>query len=411
MRYIFYILSTFLFLGCGPGDHMDESMDDSTVITTVNDTLYYGDIINNDVIGLDLKLMQQVQTINSNGEYPYEIAQALHDELYILNRKDYVIGILDPITNTIRKEIPLSFYPRSIKINLNDTLLTSANEPAAAVITSDVASTSYTDSSYKDPVSYGGSNATGHPVWVSTSEFLLLDRTENTLELYTKGSYTPVDKLHTKSSVHHILSKNGIFYGISEGEQNVVSPGIIKFTVSNGKINLISERLLSDLSGLPSDFLPATWGAHHGAFHPTKDYIYIGSAEGNVFVLDLQNLDLADTFKAGKGIGHFTFYNDMLITTNHYDTFKSFHDASDPTDHRFIKNLYFSDQIYDGITMQSHTTHIVDNKLYFMFNTDHDSTLYKVDLDTISIDQTIQLSNRYCLMGSLVSESTTSVGM
>jgi hypothetical protein len=390
---------------------MDESMDDSTVITTVNDTLYYGDIINNDVIGLDLKLMQQVQTINSNGEYPYEIAQALHDELYILNRKDYVIGILDPITNTIRKEIPLSFYPRSIKINLNDTLLTSANEPAAAIITSDVASTSYTDSSYKDPVSYGGSNATGHPVWVSTSEFLLLDRTENTLELYTKGSYTPVDKLHTKSSVHHILSKNGIFYGINEGEQNVVSPGIVKFTVSNGKINLISERLLSDLSGLPSDFLPATWGAHHGAFHPTKDYIYIGSAEGNVFVLDLQNLDLADTFKAGKGIGHFTFYNDMLITTNHYDTFKSFHDASDPTDHRFIKNLYFSDHIYDGITMQSHTTHIVDNKLYFMFNTDHDSTLYKVDLDTISIDQTIQLANRYCLMGSLVSESTTSVGM
>ena len=46
-----------------------------------------------------------------------------------------------------------------------------------------------------------------------------------------------------------------------------------------------------------------------------------------------------------------------------------------------------------------------------MFNTDHDSTLYKVDLDTISIDQTIQLSNRYCLMGSLVSETTTSVGM
>ncbi len=406
-----YILSTFLFLGCGPGDHMDESMDDSTVITTVNDTLYYGDIINNDVIGLDLKLMQQVQTISSNGEYPYEIAQALHDELYVLNRKDYVIGILDPITNTIRSEIPLSFYPRSIKINLNDTLLTSANEPAAAIITSDVASTSYTDSSYKDPVSYGGSNATGHPVWVSTSEFLLLDRTENTLELYTKGSYSPVDKLHTKSSVHHILSKNGIFYGISEGEQNVVSPGIVKFTVSNGKINLISERLLSELSGLPGDFLPATWGAHHGAFHPTKDYIYIGSAEGNVFVLDLQNLELADTFKAGKGIGHFTFYNNMLITTNHYDTFKSFHDASDPTNHLFIKNLYFSNQVYDGITMQSHTTHIVDNKLYFMFNTDHDSTLYKVDLDTVTIEQSIQLSNRYCLMGSLVSETTTSVGM
>ena len=64
MRYAFYLLPAFLLLGCGPGDHMNDSMDETTVVTTVNDTLYYGDIINNDVIGLDLKLMQQVQTIS-----------------------------------------------------------------------------------------------------------------------------------------------------------------------------------------------------------------------------------------------------------------------------------------------------------------------------------------------------------
>ena len=411
MRYTLYLLSAFLLLGCDPGDHMDDSMDEGTVITTVNDTLYYGDIINNDVIGLDLKLMKQVQTISSNGEYPYEIAQALHDELYVLNRKDTVIGVLDPITNTIGKEIPLSFYPRSISVNLNDTLLTSANEPAAAIITTDIASATYTDSSYADPVSYGGSNATGHPVWVDDNHFLLLDRTENTIELYEKDNYLPIDKLITKSSVHHVLEKNGYFYGIEEGEQNVVSPGIIKFSINNGKIMLVQEKLLSSFSGLPTDFIPANWGAHHGAFHPSQKYIYIGSAEGNVFVLDLANMDLADTFKSGKGIGHFTFYGHMLITTNHYDTFKSFYDASNPKDHKFLKTLNFDDRIYDGITMQSHTTHIIDNKLYFMFNTDHDSTLYKIDLDTISIEQSIQLSNRYCLMGSLVSEHTTSTGM
>ncbi len=411
MRYAFYLLPAFLLLGCGPGDHMDDSMDETTVVTTVNDTLYYGDIINNDVIGLDLKLMQQVQTISSNGEYPYEIAQALGDELYVLNRKDYVIGILDPITNTVTKEVPLSFYPRSIKINLNDILLTSANEPAAAIINSDVASMTYADSSYTEPISYGGSNATGHPVWVDDTHFLILDRTENTVELYEKGNFLPIDKFITKSSVHHVMLKEGIFYGIEEGEQNAASPGILKFSVVHGKINVLMERLLSDLSGLPDDFTAAGWGAHHGAFHPTQNYIYIGSAEGNVFVLDLANLGLADTFKSGKGIGHFTFYGTMLITTNHYDTFKSFYNASNPKDHKLIKTLTFDDHIYDGITMQSHTTHIVDNKLYFMFNTDHDSTLYKIDLDTISIEKNIQLPNRYCLMGSLLSEHTTSTGM
>ena len=209
-----------------------------------------------------------------------------------------------------------------------------------------------------------------------------------------------MSKLVTNSSVHHVMSRDGFYYGIAEGEQNVVSPGIVKFTVSNGNISLVNERLLSTFSGLPSDFNSTTWGAHHGALHPTSDYIYVGSAEGNVFVLDLANLDLADTFKSGKGVGHFLFHNEMLITTNHYDTFKSFYNAVDPTANELIQELHFSTEIYDGITMQSHTSHIVDDKLYFTFNTDINSTLYRVDLVNISIEDSLTLTGRYCLMGS-----------
>ena len=415
MRYFIFFISILLLLGCGPGDHMDDdSMDENTMdstttlVTTTSTILYYGDITNDDVVALDTTYMQLKERISSNGEYPYEVAQALGEELYVINRADYTIGILDSSTNTINNEVALSFYPRSIHINNSDILLTSANEPAAAVITSSIASDSYTDSSYVEPISYGGENATGHPVWVDDNYFLLLDRTENTIELYHKESYTPISKLTTQSSVHHVMYKNGYYYGISEGEQNAVSPGIVKFSVANGKITLAIERLLSSLSGLPDDFNSTSWGAHHGAFHPTADYIYIGSAEGNVFVLDLVNLNLADTFKSGKGIGHFTFYNTMLITTNHYDTFKSFYDATDPTSHKFIKELNFSDQIYSGITMQSHTSHIVENKLYFMFNTDQDSTLYKIDLEKIIIENSLTLENSYCLMGSFVESTTTS---
>jgi hypothetical protein len=363
MRYSIFFISILLLLGCGPGDHMDDDTMDSTAteVTTTNTTLYYGDISNDDVVALDTTEMQIKARISSNGEYPYEVAQALGEELYVINRADYTIGILDSRTNTINDEVALSFYPRSININNSDILLTSAK-----------------------------------------------DRTENTIELYHKDSYTPISKLSTQSSVHHVMYKNGYYYGISEGEQNAVSPGIVKFSVANGKITLAIERLLSSLSNLPDDFNSASWGAHHGALHPTADYIYIGSAEGNVFVLDLVNLNLADTFKSGKGIGHFTFYNTMLITTNHYDTFKSFYDATDPTSHKFIKELNFSDQIYSGITMQSHTSHIVDNKLYFMFNTDQDSTLYKIDLEKIIIENSLTLENSYCLMGSFVESTTTS---
>jgi len=254
MRYFIFFISILLLLGCGPGDHMDDdSMDENTMdsttteVITTNTTLYYGDITNDDVVALDTTKMQLEARISSNGEYPYEVAQALDKELYVINRADYTIGILNSSTNTIDNEIALSFYPRSIHINNSDILLTSANEPAAAVITSNIASQSYTDSSYVEPISYGGENATGHPVWVDDNYFLLLDRTENTIELYHKESYTPIDKLTTQSSVHHVMHKNGYYYGISEGEQNAVSPGIVKFSVANGKITL-SHRAITQFT-------------------------------------------------------------------------------------------------------------------------------------------------------------------
>jgi YVTN family beta-propeller protein len=275
----------FFLLGCGPGDHMDDDSMDTTEVTTTSTTLYYGNINNDTVVLLDTETMQLKEVINSNGVNPYEIAQALGNELYVINRSDYTIGILDTVTNTLASEISLGFYPRSISINLSDILLTSVNEPAAAVITSNTASQSYTDSAYVPPASFGGSNATGHPVWVDNNYFLLLDRTENTIELYEKNNYTPIDKLTTQSSVHHVMYKDGYYYGISEGKQNGVSPGVVKFSVANGKITLSIERLFSSLSDLPSDFTSTSWGAHHGAFHPTSNYIYVGSTEGNVDTL------------------------------------------------------------------------------------------------------------------------------
>ena len=407
MRYYLFLSSIFFLLGCGPGDHMDDDSMVTTEVTTTSTTLYYGNINNDTVVLIDTENMLLKEVLKSNGVNPYEISQALDNELYVINRSDYTIGILDTISNIIVDEIALGFYPRSISINLDDILTTSVNEPAAAIITSNTASQSYTDSAYVTPASYGGENATGHPVWIDDNYFLLLDRTENTIELYQKGSYTPIDKLVTQSSVHHVMNKDGYYYGISEGKQNGVSPGIVKFSVANGKITLDMERILSSLPDLPDDFNSASWGAHHGAFHPTSDYIYVGSTEGNVFVLDLEQLTLVDTFKSGKGVGHFTFYNNILITTNHYDNFKSFYDASDATSNKFIKDLRFSDQIYSGVTMQSHTTHIVKDKLYFMFNTNQNSTLYKINLGNITIEESLILENAYCLMGSS-SESTTS---
>ncbi len=419
MKHILLTIFVLFFWGCR--DHMDD-MDDALTTTVVSSVVYYGDINSNSnsnsVVAIDLENMQLQRVIASSGVYPYEVAQGLGSDLYVMNRKDYNIGVLNTKTNTIDAQIDLNFYPRSVALNVDDVLVSSANKPSSAVASLGLISDTYQDSTYVTPSSYGGSNATGHPVWIDNNYFLLLDRTENMVELYIKGMYTPVDKLHTKSSVHHVMLRDGFYYGIAEGkqgEQDASAPGVVKFTVSEGNITLVKERVLNDFINdinYPSDFNSTSWGAHHGALHPTEDYIYMGSTEGNVFVMDLETLTLVDTFKSGKGIGHFLFYKDMLVTTNHYDHFKSFYDASDPENNTWIKDLSFSEQTYTGVTMQSHTSHIVDGNLYFTFNTDKSSTLYEVNLDTVSIVRSLRLDDRYCLMGSLVTTSTTtSTGM
>ena len=398
---ILFLLVSILFVGCR--DHED--------IITDSNTIYYGDVNSDMVVGIDIESMSLKSVVASNGHTPYEISSAFGSDLYVINRQDYSIGVFDSDSDTIVSQIDLNFMPRSTLINGSDTLVSSVDAPSEAIIANNMASNTYSDSPYLLPTSFGGSNATGHPVWVDDNYFLLLDRTENTIELYQKGIYTPVSKVRTSSSVHHVLNRDGIFYGILEGKQNDASPGVLKFSVNNGSITVIQERLLNTLSSLPANFDHATWGSHHGALHPSADYIYLGSAEGNVFVLDLETLSLADTFVSGKGIGHFLFYNDLLITTNHYDTFKSFYDVSSPTANRFIKNLTLSDTIYSGITMQSHTTHIVDGHIYFAYNTDSSSTLYKVDLSMMEVVDTLVMDGRYLLMGSVVATSAITDGM
>ncbi len=397
---LFLVVSVFL-VGCR--DHEE--------ITTYSNSIYYGDVNSDMVIGIDVDNMSLKSVVASNGHTPYEISTAFGNDLYVINRKDYTIGIFDSDSDAIVSEVNLNFMPRSTSIHGSDTLISSVDEPSEAIITENIASNTYSDSPYLLPTSFGGSNATGHPVWIDDNYFLLLDRTENTIELYQKGIYTPVSKVTTSSSVHHVLNRDGTFYGILEGKQNSVSPGVLKFGVSNGRITVIQERLLSTLSALPTDFNSETWGFHHGALHPHADYIYLGSAEGNVFVLDLETLSLADTFVSGKGIGHFLFYNNLLITTNHYDTFKSFYDAQTPTANKFIKNLTLSDRVYNDITMQSHTTHIINGHIYFAFNTDTSSTLYKVDLSTIEVADSLVMDGRYLLMGSVISTSAVTDGM
>ena len=405
LKVIFFGIILIILSGCSAED----SSSTGTPVISDNSYIYYGDIKNNEIVKIDFKNMKLVSYQKSSGIYPYEIANGFDNELLILNRDDTNIGILKD--DVIESQYTLSFKPRSISLNRDKKtiLLSSSSEAAMALLPQN---NIYSDSEYKTPISFGGSGATGHPIWVNENYFLLLDRTENSIELYNTNSSEIVAKLFTSSSVHHLKYHNGFYYGTLEGIKDKSSPGIIKFKIAYEKFESVQESLVSDFNDIADDFKSSSWGFHHFAFHPDGEHIYSGSYEGNVFVFDVESLSIVDSFKSGRGVGHFTFFNNTLITTNHYDNFKSFYDASNPLKNTLIKELKFSQNRVDGIIMQSHTTHIIDKNLYFTYNTDEYSRFYKISLDDYTIVDFVELPQRYCVMGtppSTINQYTSSM--
>ena len=403
---MFYLLATTIFMACGGSGGMGSGV----LEADIDRNIYYGDIANDEILNIDIKSMQLRFVLKSTGTYPYEVASGYDEELLILNRRDSNIGRIND--DKVKAQVELAFSPRSIALNPNQkaVLVSSSNAPAALIL--DKTSTIYSDSSYVIPTSYGGTNATGHPFWINDSYFLLLDRTQSAMELYTIGNTNPIAKLETSSGVHHVVKNGDYFYGTLEGERGKTSPGIIKFKIAFEKFEDVTEKLMDTFQNLPSDFNASTWGFHHFAFHHDNKHLYVGSYEGNVFVLDSSDLSLVDTFKAGKGAGHFVFHHDTLIITNHYDTFKSFYNVKNPLDNKLIKHLSLGSTPVKDKIMQSHTSHIVDDYLYFMYNDATQTIFYKVSLLDYTISNSLVFEGRYCVMGALKStENSSPTGM
>jgi len=239
-----FLLISFLFVACS-NDHTS-----STNFTVSSNHIYYGDIKNDEVILINIKTMEVEKVLPSNGKYPYEVANGFDNKILVINRDDTKIGILKE--ERIESQIELDFKPRSIALNpyKNLTLVSSVSDPAELIIEGN-RSKLYSDSTYVKPNSYGGTYATGHPFWVNENYFLLLDRSEKSIELYKVGEAKPIDKIYTSSSVHHLVYENEHYFGSIEGERNVTSPGIIKFDIAFEKFTNVKEKLISSFKNLP----------------------------------------------------------------------------------------------------------------------------------------------------------------
>ena len=359
---------------------------------------FYGDKLLDRVVAIDVDNMRLESANATFGIDPYPVDQAGNtSKVYAITRGSDSMDVIDTITNENIGIVQLQHHPRSAEAfnaDLGLQLVTGADKPMASLIdvqTDTVVAVVGDNTVYEANGDYGGGNATGHPFWFTKHKFALIDRPNRKISVYrvrknrnNEWKTKEVSSISTSTTVHHFLNagKKYTFYALAEGSvQNNFSPMIIKYKMKKG---VLIERARVSLS----DSAIEVMGSHHANMHPDGVHMYIGSTEGNMYVLNINTMKIETTIPVGFGAGHTAFVPErhLAIVTNHKDTFVSIVDTQK---HTLIKNVEVSGPQINGAILQSHSSFVHPNmNYYYAFATDN-GVFFELDLETLEVTRTV----------------------
>lgn len=381
---------------------------------------FYGDKQLGDVVVIDVKRMHYAR-VKTEGKTPYPVDRAGYlDKVYAITRDSPTVDVIDAETLQNLGVIDLGHKPRSgeaFNSRLGLALIAGADKPITSVIDvvndTQVAVTKEEKGKTPSIIDFGGSNASGHPAWLSKNRFVVIDRTRRLIQLWGikkvqdagldyHFELTKYDTVDTPTSVHHILKRNTsmlprnekrVFYALAEGiPSETIPPAILKLRLTESDQLIFEEG--TDQIDLPGD--ATIMGAHHADFHPDGQHIYVGSTEGHLFVIDSLSQEIINTISTGKGTGHTRFIaeKNIALVTNHHDTFVT---VVDTTEHSFKKNIMLKVKgaaieglsKVEGEIQQSHTSYVSpDNKFYYAFASAY-GTFFEINLDKLQVNRTL----------------------
>lgn len=404
---------------------------------------YYGDKENNRIVVVDtakMALTDEIFTYHQKS-YAAEVIKTKenhHDKtpkMYVDNRGSNSIDVIDSQTNKITKSIPLDFYPRSINVNKNSALVvvSSVNKPMVSVIDSKtdsvIATVGENNTTYPTTSGHSylasGTLACGHPEWLDDSHFVLLDRQHKTIKTYKiakdtnqEWQTTLVNTIQTPSPVHNLIppevhgqhgqhghgtstNYSTIFYATAEGSTGVY-PSVLKLEFSPQSGLKIVENLEIKKEGLSPDVM----GVHHLNFLRNQKYIYVGSDEGNLFIVDYasEEMRIEKIVPAGKGAGHTDElkHGNIAVVINHKDSFITLMNTTTNTKIADIQVSNISQDLIGKVQTQSHPQYHFskDGKYFYLFLTE-EGELVKVNLQEKRVVARLSIGGKLS-MGSFV---------
>lgn len=429
---------------------------------------WFGDKENDQIDVVDVNRMQLIDEIPTGHQKTYaaEVVKwhgqkSRTPKMYIDNRGSDAIDVLDSATDEIVKTIELPFHPRSISVNKETGLVavSGVDKPMTAIIDarSDTLIAAVGENNVTYPVTSGhayvssGTLACGHPAWLDESHFVLLDRQNKTIKTYkifkdADGAWQTslVNTVHTSSPVHNLIppeihgeaghrigsspskrsredhdemkedskGHNGgkhlgkerystVFYATEEGAEDVY-PAVLKLEFDEETGLKIVDRLEIKKEGLSANVM----GVHHLNFMKDQKHIYVGSDEGNLFIVDYSQspMRIEKIVPAGKGAGHTDEFKhgNIAVVINHKDKFITVMNTLDNTKIADIDVSEIPDDLVGKVQTQSHPQYHFsrDGRYFYMFLTE-EGALVKVDLQTKEVADRLDIGGKIA-MGSFV---------
>jgi len=397
--------------GPGPG-HMNWGNQQDGNFYGVENLAYYGDWNSNRVFIIDVDDMSLLKIVEDTGEGPYGVDQQDGSTAYALTRKTKSVTVIENYYIENIGRIFLDHKPRSTNFNPHTglSLVSGADKVMSTVIhvNSDRIKSVYGVNKLVYPDDFGGSLATGHPLWISGDHFLILDRADRQIELWSRtlGLRSVID---TPASVHHVFQapydySHNIFYAVIEGNQEL-SPSILRFKILQGEHMVVTgEAVLRAFD--PDGLNTADMGSHHADFHPDGVHIYVGSAEGHVFVVNKNTMEVVTMIDTGLGSGHTTFVplHNRAFVTNHNDRYMT---VIDTTDHSWLTEIKVAETSSPDYKSQAHTSGVSADQNYFYSAASHDGVFFRIEVDSLQIKGTLNLEELTgddvnILMGSFI---------
>jgi len=401
MRNFYILLGLLIVLGLsGCNETLDRNINSSNQ-TKIR--AFVGDEENNKVVIVDIdkmKLLDDTEKCYTK----HKKTAAVYDlkilpKLYITNRGNNAIDVMDVKTMMITKTINLQHHPRStdaLNKDLGLIAVTGMDKPMVSII--DI----YTD----NVVAVVGDNiittpensphACGHPYWLNKNHFVLIDRARKQITTYkifiNRNGDWETQKLNTitqSTTSHQLVPRkyyNGdkdTYYLINEGSDTTY-PSVVELKFEEGYGLRYSRQVLLKNTNVEK----ADMGAHHGDFVANSKLLYVGSKEGMMYIINYDKMEIETRLEAGYGAGHSFMIpeRNIAITINHKDKFVTVFDTKNS---EIIKDLVVSnlpDSAVSNVTIQAHPSYYVskDLKYFYMFLSE-EADFIKIDLDLLEV--------------------------